>query len=106
MKRIINVVTATCEKDNFGPMLKNLKTGVPIVKKCWPDMGFHILTARSGPMFRVLYVEQFPSMAAHEKWQESWGEYPEAMQIIEKHVGLIKTESVEIFQLEGSTADE
>lgn len=103
--RIINVVTATTQEGKWEEMLEHLKSFVPISKKIWPDVGFHILTPRSGLLNRIIYVEQFPSMAVQEKWQESWDNYPEVTQIVRKQIELSKTESVETFELEASTAD-
>ena len=103
--RIINVVTATPEKGKFGEMLEHLRKAVPVCRRIWPHMGFHVLTPRTGSLGRVLYVEQFASLAAHEAWQESWAKYPEVIEVVRRQIELAANESVETFQLVASTAD-
>ena len=103
--RIINVVTAEYEKGERNEMLGNLKSSVEVCKRIRPDVGFHVLFPWTGRLNRILYVEQFPSLADHESWLSSWANDEEGSKLVRKQIELATMESVETFVLTASTAD-
>ena len=101
MKHII-MNTITWEKENREEAWTLLEQGLEMCGKIWPEYDFFLLAPGSGPLGRALWVEVFPSQAAHEEWMSSWADHPEFGEIMQKFMK-VAYESVERFSLVAGT---
>ena len=75
----MKIVTVIDWKIQEGKSAKARDALIKLAEFCnkkWPDATFSVLGPRSGHFGRVLWIEEQPSLAAKEQWEENRGKEP------------------------------
>ena len=86
--KVITTVTAKPKGEKWGEFMEKCKTLAELSNREWPESHFSVLSTRSGPR-RIVWVEQQPSLAAKEQWEESRFEVAEYGQLLGEIMPLV-----------------
>lgn len=72
--KIITILDCRIQEGNVGETVEAAKKLADFCNKAWPESKFSVWSPRSGYFGRVVWVEEMPSLAAKEKWEEERGQ--------------------------------
>ena len=97
--KIFTTIDVTYKEGKRGEAVEALVELADVSKKNWPNAHFHVLSPRTGQHGRLIWIEQFPSMAAKEEYEESRFEIKEFAEPMEKIFALIHSSTVVDYHL-------
>ena len=89
--KVITTIDITYTKGKLAEMAEAMKNLAIACNKHYPDYEFSVISPRSSSGGRMIWVEQCPSLAAKEKWEETRMQVPEIAKLAEPYFALMES---------------